>query len=150
MPSNRESKSRKGTDSTLSLPPGLTLSITGCNRGTSGSALVLVMRDFDLLCVFQWCATGTVTTGVSVCHQTSASAGMGGAAPLVRQVSAWQWLILLFAAQNPCASPTAQCSHWELLLNELKPKRRPSTGQSLRRPWVYVTMQKFRCLCKYS
>lgn len=49
-----------------------------------------MIRDSDLLCVFQWCATGTVTTGGSVCHQTSANAGRGGAAPLVRQVSAWQ------------------------------------------------------------
>lgn len=116
MASNRESKPKGQIPLSVHLLEQYYQLLVGCNRAIVGSALVLVMRDFDLLCVFQWYAAGTVTTGGSVCHQMSASAGMGGAAPLVRQVSGWQRLILPFAGQNPCGSPTIQHSVWESCL----------------------------------
>lgn len=49
--------------------------------------LVLLIRDFDPLCIFQWYVTDTVTMVGFVCHQMSANAEMDGAALLVKQAS---------------------------------------------------------------
>lgn len=126
MASNRESKSRKGPVSTLSLPPGLMLSVIGCNRTTLGSAVGLVMRDFDFFCVFCSGVQQALSQRGGVCVSpdecqcrhgwSSPSCETGECLAVPDPVPK--------SAQNPSGSPTAQCSDWELLLKELKPKKR--------------------------
>lgn len=147
MPSNRESKSSKGADSTLSLPPGLTLSVIGCNNFRICSGF----SDKDLIfCVFSSGVQQALSQrgGVCVTRWVPVQAGMEQPLLWDRWVLGNDWSCPVLP-KIPVVPPHPNAQ--TLLLKELKPKkRRPSAGQNLRRPWVYVSIQKFRCLCKYS